>query len=79
VRGLIALLGVVLLTIMLAEVWDAVSRQPAREAAVRQEGFEAGRINAPPEVCPFHDFDGERAWKRGWVEGRKAALGGRAP
>jgi ribosome modulation factor len=72
-----ALLALLLLALMLGlplglTVWSG-GLDHKREAAAHQEGYDAGRAHIPVEACPEISPDRVRAWKLGWIEGRKEA------
>jgi ribosome modulation factor len=71
------LLALLLLALMLGlplglTVWTE-GLDNKREAASRQEGYDAGKGGIPVEACPEFQPDRVRAWKQGWIEGRKEA------
>lgn len=55
-----------------ATVWSG-GLDNTREAESHREGYDAGKARIPVEACPEFQADRVRAWKRGWIEGRKGA------
>lgn len=76
------LITVVVIALCLAGGWmlgvDAIHRQEARNAALRDEGRKAARAGIPETACPYPDSWGDTGrreqWLKGWIEAREEAV-----
>jgi ribosome modulation factor len=57
---------------------DAIHRQEARNAVLRDEGRKAARAGIPETACPYPDTWGDTGrreqWLKGWIEAREEVV-----
>jgi ribosome modulation factor len=73
VKGLLsaAVTLAALLGLMTGAVIWSTHTHDRREEEARREGYEAGKAGIPVGACPEYGQERIRAWKRGWIDGRK--------